>query len=94
MSIFSLFSKRQKELRGEVSDVYSYDVIPHEFRVQVIHIWHDSLGYPSHYGDRFLGTFGAYKLLPKRFAANTVFFSSMKVQSTIVTIWLASLIFC
>jgi hypothetical protein len=63
MSIFSLFSKRQKELRGEVPDVYAYDVIPSEFRVQVVHIWHDSLGDRSQYEDRFLGAFGAYKLL-------------------------------
>jgi len=42
--IFDLFSKRQKELRGEVPDVYVYDTIPRPLRVQVIHIWRDTLG--------------------------------------------------
>ena len=41
MAIFDLFSKRQKKLRGEVPDVYSYDSIPKELRTQVILIWRD-----------------------------------------------------
>lgn len=44
MSIFELFSKRQKKLRGEVSDVYQYEKIPNQLRVQVIHIVKDVLG--------------------------------------------------
>jgi hypothetical protein len=44
MSIFDLFSKRQKRLQGEVSDVYVYDNIPQPLRVQIIHIWNDALG--------------------------------------------------
>ncbi len=44
MSIFELFSKRQKKLRGEVSDVYQYEKIPNQLRVQVIHIVNDVLG--------------------------------------------------
>lgn len=44
MSIFELFSKRQKKLRGEVSDVYQYEKIPNRLRVQVIHIVNDVLG--------------------------------------------------
>ena len=42
MSIFELFSKRQKKLRGEVSDVYQYENIPNQLRVQVIHIVKDT----------------------------------------------------
>jgi len=45
MGIIELFSKRQKRLRGEVPDVYQYDDIPQELRVQVIHIWKDAFGY-------------------------------------------------
>ena len=39
-----LFSERQKQLRGEVPDVYQYDTIPRELRVQVVHIWHAAFG--------------------------------------------------
>lgn len=38
MAVLDLFSKRQRRLRGEVSDVYVYDQMPHELRVQIIHI--------------------------------------------------------
>ncbi len=48
MSAYELFSKRQKRLHGELPDVYSYDVIPPELRVQVIHIWGDTLGRSVH----------------------------------------------
>ena len=44
LAIFSLFSKRQKQLRGEIPDVYTYDVIPQPLRVQIVHIWFDALG--------------------------------------------------
>lgn len=42
--VFNLYSKRQKELRGEKSDIYIYDDIPRNFRVQVVHLWHKSIG--------------------------------------------------
>lgn len=52
MSIFDLFSKRQKKLRGEVPDVYTYDEVPQPLKVQIVHIWRDTLGdvsqYPGH----------------------------------------------
>ena len=44
MPIVDIFSKRQRALRGETPDVYSYDRIPTPLRVQVIHIMHDVLG--------------------------------------------------
>ena len=44
MRIIDLFSKRQQRLRGEVKDVLVYDQLPHELRVQVIHIFRDYLG--------------------------------------------------
>ena len=43
MPIFDLFSKRQKRLRGEMPDVYVYDDLPHSLRVQIVHIWKDTL---------------------------------------------------
>jgi len=39
-----LFSKRQKRLRGDIPDVYSYDDLPEPLRVQIIYIWNDTLG--------------------------------------------------
>lgn len=63
MGIFDLFSKRQKRLRGDVSDVYIYDTIPQPLRVQVVHIWQDTIGNWNEYHDRYLGAYGAYKLI-------------------------------
>ena len=38
MLINEIFSERQKRIRGEVPDVYQYETIPRELRVQAIHI--------------------------------------------------------
>lgn len=37
MAIHDLFSKRRKQELGERPDVYAYDFLPHELRVQIIH---------------------------------------------------------
>jgi len=49
MGIFDLFSKRQRRARGEMPDVYVYDVLPQPLRVQIVHIVRDSFGV-DHYG--------------------------------------------
>jgi hypothetical protein len=49
MAIFDLFSKRQKRIRGDVPDVYSYDDLPGPLRVQIVHIWADTLGNGEQY---------------------------------------------
>lgn len=49
MSIIDLFSKRQKRLRGEVSDVYIYNKIPEELRVQILYILDEALGTSEEY---------------------------------------------
>ncbi|MDD2328701.1 MAG: hypothetical protein PHZ13_10380 [bacterium] len=51
MAIFDLFSKRQKKLRGDVPDVYVYDNLPQPLRVQIVHIWTDTLGKGEQYWD-------------------------------------------
>jgi len=51
MAIFELFSKRQQALRGDVPDVYSYGDLPNTLRVQIIHIWTDSIGGDRDYYD-------------------------------------------
>ena len=44
MAIIDLYSKRQKRMRGEVSDVYVYDIFPKSFRVQLSHMVRELLG--------------------------------------------------
>lgn len=51
MSVFELFSKRQKKLRGEYPDVYQYDNINEKLRVQVVHIIKDTIGLEGPYND-------------------------------------------
>jgi hypothetical protein len=63
MGIFDIFSKRQRALRGEVPDVYTYDSIPTALKVQVIHIWRDTLGDEGSYKDRYLGVQNAYRFI-------------------------------
>lgn len=53
MAIFSLFSKRQKALRGDVPDVYTYDDLPNALKVQIVHIWSDALGSDENYYDKY-----------------------------------------
>lgn len=43
MAIVDIFSKRQKRLRGDIPDVYLYDEIPQELRVQIVLILQETL---------------------------------------------------
>ncbi|MGF1774300.1 hypothetical protein L4C42_18575 [Vibrio wakamikoensis] len=49
MAIFNLFSRRQKKLRGEVSDVYQYDDLPPKLKVQIVQIVNETIGDESSY---------------------------------------------
>jgi len=56
MGVLDIYHKRKKmkEKAGK-PDVYKYDQLPKELRVQVIHIWRTSLGvYKDMYGDQVL----------------------------------------
>ncbi|MFC3811400.1 STM4504/CBY_0614 family protein [Lacihabitans lacunae] len=44
MPIFDLFSKRQKRLRGEIPEIFTYDQIPNGLRVKIVHIIKDMFG--------------------------------------------------
>ena len=44
MPVTDLFSKRQKRSRGEVPDVYQYETIPNQLRVQIVQILEDAFG--------------------------------------------------
>jgi hypothetical protein len=65
MAIFNLFSKRQKRLRGEVPDVYTYDSIPDPLRVQIVHIWDGSLGDEGTYYNHYNKVKATYRQLVK-----------------------------
>ena len=67
MPVVDIFSKRQKQLRGEVPDVYQYETITKELRVQVILIWENAFEKPDrhtfggpHYPE---GTAKVYKFI-------------------------------
>ncbi|MHC5060136.1 MAG: STM4504/CBY_0614 family protein [Planctomycetota bacterium] len=55
MSIWNIFSKRQKQQRGEVPDIYTYDNIPKKLRVQIVHILRDVLGHERESGVNYGG---------------------------------------
>ena len=63
MTIIDVFSKRQKALRKEVSDVYVYDQVPNPLRVQIVHILRDLLGHYVHYDSN--GCMAAFELISK-----------------------------
>ena len=63
MSLLDIFSKRQKRLRGEMPDIYSYDELPQPLKVQIIHIWRDTLGDEDAYLDIYRGTRVAYQFI-------------------------------
>lgn len=44
MAIVDLFHIRQKRLRGEYPDVYQYDKLPNKLKVQIVHIWKETIG--------------------------------------------------
>lgn len=44
MAVFDLFHKRQKKLRGEYPDVYQYEELSQTIRVQIVHLWKESIG--------------------------------------------------
>lgn len=53
MAIHDIFSKRQKRLRGEVPDVYVYNIFPEALKTQIIFILKDVLGQTTdYYGNR------------------------------------------
>src|SRR5438105_1539030 len=47
MAVFDLYSKRRKRELGQTKDVFTYDKIPRELRIQIIHIWNDAIGEPG-----------------------------------------------
>ncbi|WP_334974002.1 STM4504/CBY_0614 family protein [Nostoc sp.] len=49
MKVYDIYSKRQKRLMGEFPDIYQYDDIPRQLRIQIVHIMNDAIGaYSNH----------------------------------------------
>jgi hypothetical protein len=51
MAILDIFSKRSTRGKTKPRDVFTYDVVPPELRVQVVHLLRDVLGDDDHYND-------------------------------------------
>jgi AbiJ N-terminal domain 4/HEPN domain len=47
VAIFETYSRREKRLRGETVDLFSYDPIPDTLRVQIVNIWNEFFGRPN-----------------------------------------------
>lgn len=62
MAIFNIFSKRQKELKGEIPNIYVFDNIPQKLKIQINHILDDAIGIDN-YSDRMESK--AYELIHK-----------------------------
>ena len=62
MPIFDLFSYRDSLAKGEVPDVYIYDHLPKTLRVQIVHIWNDSIGRYSAFGNGYHNNYGWTKI--------------------------------
>ena len=70
---YELFSKQQKQLRGEVPDVYKYDTIPSQLRYQVSYIWQDIFGKrDSDNSDKFKAFQFFYDVLRREYGVPTL----------------------
>ena len=45
MAVSDLFSHRRRVANGGTPDVFVYDELSKEVRVQIIHIWRDAIGH-------------------------------------------------
>lgn len=72
MGVIETFSKRQKRLQGKFQDVFSYDEIPNALRVQICHIWKQSIGVERR---DYIGNNPVYIKLEQNLAAEFGLFS-------------------
>jgi hypothetical protein len=81
VGIFDLFSKRQRKLRGELPDVYTYDRIPQPLRVQIVHILRDTVGNEHQCADSYSGTYRAYQFIVETLCREYGVFTLVEKQS-------------
>ena len=80
MTVYELFSKRQKRLRNEMSDFFTYDKIPKALRVQIVHIIRDALGEGDYayytykeINETLCREFGLFELMPFQSYQESIF---------------------
>lgn len=44
IGVTDLFFKRARKERGELPDIYRYDQLPEKLKIQIVHIWKESIG--------------------------------------------------
>lgn len=54
MAVYETYSKRKKRLRGDTPDVYQYDYLPENLKIQIIHIWDEVIGHRNEYGNKLM----------------------------------------
>ena len=79
MAIVELYSKSQKKLRGEITDIYTYDNLPQVLRVQIVHIIQDTL---QHYMYRDEAYSEIHAILCREYGVFTLGKSSRESDST------------
>jgi len=62
MGVLDIYSKRQRKLR-DAPDVYTYDELPQALKVQVVHIWLETLGNATQYQNPSYWTRRAYQMV-------------------------------
>jgi len=78
--VFERFSLRQKKLRGEVSDVFTYDRVPQGLRAQICHVLSRNLGFDPN--DDFSPSNPAYEVLRQQIAEELGLFSIGYLQQS------------
>lgn len=65
MGIIDIFSERQKSASQKQDDIFTYDTLPKELRVQIIFIWHETLGSLEDYSSHNPSVFKTYEHIVK-----------------------------
>ena len=89
MKIFDLFSKRQRQLRGDIPDVYTYDTLAHPLRVQIVHIVKDAFGKDQYGSEQAIGTYSFVNdILCREFGVFELFKHSNSFQASVFDFFL------
>lgn len=90
MTVWELFSKRQKKIRGETPDIYQYENIEQTFRVQVVHIIRDTIGAEQTYNNASVQLYAhIHKVLCKEYGVFALKKNSISNSSAIFDFFLA-----
>ena len=82
MPVIDIYSRRRKKQLGHVPDVYEYDTIPEELRIQIFQIWGEAIGIPYHSG---------FDNTPREFKRRTTRSLKLSARSTVSTYFTESI---